>query len=274
MSVRRALFVPSALAGAVLALTACGPDTVAAGPRPAATSATSAPAGASGASGAAAPNPAAPPAAAASSGAQVPSGSGPAAAGPGAGKPTAGASRGGGAGGNGSAGSAASPAAGSGGADDDSYAYAHPCEGKNLSVRVTTRPQAPTQRVIEVRNQGPHACGLSYYPMVSLGDARSADRSKDVRPLVPGGLGGAPAYPVGAGRTAYAVIDLDPAGAGAGTASGIDQLNVLADGDHMPTAETRNFPLGTGAVVKPKLGLYRSSVVDAAASASTADRQP
>ncbi|MEV7602191.1 DUF4232 domain-containing protein [Kitasatospora sp. NPDC089797] len=158
------------------------------------------------------------------------------------------------------------------GADGDAYAYGHPCESGNLVVRVTVRPEAPWQRVIEVRNQGPRSCGLSYYPLVSLGDSHAADHSKDVRPLVPGGLGGAPAYPLAAGRSAYAVIDLNPGGAAAGT-PGIDQLNVLADGDHMPTADTRNFPLGTGAkVLKPKLGLYRSTVADAAASAAGADR--
>ncbi|MFE2111734.1 DUF4232 domain-containing protein, partial [Kitasatospora sp. NPDC059463] len=162
-----------------------------------------------------------------------------------------------------------------GGGGDDAYAYTHPCEGKDLTVRVTARPEAPTQRVIEVRNQGPHACGLSYYPLVGLGDSHAADHGKDLRPLVPGGLGGAPAYPVGAGRTAYAVIDLNPGGASAGTAAGIDHLDVLADGEHMPTAETRNFPLGPGAkVLGPRLGLYRSSVADAAASAATADQRP
>ncbi|MEV6978066.1 DUF4232 domain-containing protein, partial [Kitasatospora sp. NPDC093806] len=163
--------------------------------------------------------------------------------------------------------------AGSGSTDGDAYAYAHPCEAKDLSVRVTARPEAPSQRVIEVRNQGSRACGLSYHPLVSLGDSRSADRSKDVKPLLPGGLGGAPAYPVGAGRTAYAVVDLNPGGATTGTVPGIDELNVLADGDHLPTAETRSFPLGSGAkVLKPKLGLYRSTVADAAATAATADR--
>ncbi|MBV6696670.1 DUF4232 domain-containing protein [Kitasatospora aureofaciens] len=142
-----------------------------------------------------------------------------------------------------------------------------------MSVRVTARPEAPTQRVIEVHNQGPSACGLSYYPLVSLGDSHSADRGKDVKPLIPGGLGGAPAYPVAAGQTAYAVIDLNPGGAATGTAPGVDQLNVLADGDHMPTADTLNFPLAGAKVLKPKLGLYRSTVGDSASAMSAADRQ-
>ncbi|MFJ8476092.1 DUF4232 domain-containing protein [Kitasatospora sp. NPDC094011] len=159
-----------------------------------------------------------------------------------------------------------------GGADDDAYAYGHPCESRNLVVRVTVRAEAPGQRVIEVRNQGSRSCGLSYYPLVSLGDSHAADRSKDVRPLVPGGLGGPPAYPVAAGKSAYAVIDLNPGGAAAG-AAGIDELNVLADGDHLPTADTKNFPLGPGAkVLKPKLGLYRATVADAAVSAAGADQ--
>ncbi|WP_405008405.1 DUF4232 domain-containing protein [Kitasatospora purpeofusca] len=165
-------------------------------------------------------------------------------------------------------------AAPGGGGVDDAYAYTHPCDAKDLTMRVTARPEAPSQRVIEVRNQGARSCGLSYFPLVSVGDSHAADRSKDIRPLVPGGLGGPPAYPVGAGRTAFAVIDLNPGGGSAATAAGVDQLNVVADGDHMPTAETRNFPLGPGAKVRaPELGLYRATVADAVASAATADQQ-
>ncbi|MGA5702021.1 hypothetical protein [Peterkaempfera bronchialis] len=156
--------------------------------------------------------------------------------------------------------------------NSDSYAYSHPCSSRQLSVHVVRRGSAPTQRVIEVRNVGARSCGLSYHPLVYLDNSRSADRSRAVKPLVPSGLGGAPAYPVYAGRTAYAVIDLDPSGATTGTARGLDELNVLADGDHMANAETLNFPLGSGALVlKPKLGLYRSSVADAVVSMRAAD---
>ena len=43
--------------------------------------------------------------------------------------------------------------------------------------------------------------------------------------------------------------------------------HVLADGDHMANADTKNFSIGTGAhVLKPKLGLYRTNVADAAAA--------
>ncbi|WP_018543755.1 DUF4232 domain-containing protein [Streptomyces sp. LaPpAH-108] len=160
----------------------------------------------------------------------------------------------------------------SGAKDTDSYAYSHPCAGGQITVRVTKR--AATQRVIEVRNTGATACGLSYYPAVDLGSSQSADQSRNVKPLVPGGLGGPPAYVLHAGRTAYAVIDLDPSGATTGTAPGIDEMNVLADGDHMPAAETKNFPLGSGAkVLEPKLGLYRATVADAVASMKQADTQ-
>ncbi|MFJ2133626.1 DUF4232 domain-containing protein [Streptomyces sp. NPDC087845] len=158
--------------------------------------------------------------------------------------------------------------------DTDSYAYKHPCAIEKLSVHVTGRPGAPTQRVIKVRNTGASACRLSYYPRVSLGNSHAPDHSHDVLPLVPGGLGGAPAYPVHAGHTAYAVIDLDPSGATTGTVPGIDEMNVLADGDHMPNAATLNFPLGSGAkVLKPKLGLYRSTIADAVRSMTQADTQ-
>lgn len=161
-----------------------------------------------------------------------------------------------------------------GNTDTDSYAYTHPCESQKLSVHVTRRAGAATQRVIEVRNHGVSACGLSYFPRVSLGNSHAADHSKDVKPLIPSGHGGAPAYPVRAGKTAYAVIDLNPRGATTGTVAGIDELNVLADDDHMSNAETHNFPLGSGAkVLKPKLGLYRSTIADAVNSMTQADTQ-
>ncbi|MFD7880842.1 DUF4232 domain-containing protein [Streptomyces bauhiniae] len=154
--------------------------------------------------------------------------------------------------------------------DTDSYAYTHPCTGGQVTVRVTRR--AATQRVIEVRNTGASACGLSYYPAVDLGSSASADQSHNIKPLVPGGLGGPPAYALHAGRTAYALIDLNPSGATTGTAPGIDEMNVLANGDHMSNAETRNFPLGSGAkVLKPKLGLHSATVAQAVASMQQAD---
>ncbi|MFF7590590.1 DUF4232 domain-containing protein [Kitasatospora purpeofusca] len=255
MSARRTLLVPAALVGVLLAVSGCGPDDPS-GPGPAqaatgtpAAAPTGAPAGATAGASAPVSSPAAAPSGAAttSPGTAAPKATAPAA-------PTA--------------------AAPSGGGTDDSYAYTHPCDSKDLVVRVTARPEAPSQRVIEVHNQGAHSCGLSYFPLVSVGDSHAADRSKDIRPLVPGGLGGPPAYPVGAGRTAFAVIDLNPGGGSAASAAGVDELNVVADGDHMPTAETRNFPLGPGAKARaPKLGLYRATVADAVASAATADQR-
>jgi hypothetical protein len=173
--------------------------------------------------------------------------------------------------GGGSGSSAGSQSSG-GGNNSAGYAYTHPCSMAQLSVHVTGRSGAPSQRVIEVRNLGASSCGLSYYPLVSLDNANSANGGQAVLPLVPGGLGGAPAYPVYAGQTAYAVIDLDPSGATTGTAAGVNELNVLADGDHMPNADTVNVPLGSGALVlKPKLGLYRSNTADAVASMTTAN---
>ncbi|WP_143172558.1 DUF4232 domain-containing protein [Actinacidiphila paucisporea] len=161
-----------------------------------------------------------------------------------------------------------------GGTDTDAYAWKHPCAIEQLTVRVTARAGAPTQRVIAVRNNGGQACGLSYYPRVYLDSAKSADGTRAVKPRVPGGLGGPPAYPVHARQTAYAVIDLDPSGATTGTAPGVDELNVLPDADHMPAAATESFPLGKGALVlRPKLGLYRTTVADAVASMKSADTQ-
>ncbi|KJS53342.1 hypothetical protein VM98_25765 [Streptomyces rubellomurinus subsp. indigoferus] len=244
MSSRRTFVLPAALAlGAVLGLTACGPggDQGTADARP--TRSATAPS-----SGAAAAPVA--PAVASTPGAVSGAGANGAAPAPvPTGKPKQ---------------PTAAPAGG--GATDDPYAYSHPCESAKLTVRVTARPEAAGQRVIEVRNQGPKACGLSYYPRVDLGDSHAADRSGNVKPLVPGGLGGPPAYALGAGQTAYAVLDLVPGPVA------VDQLNVLPDGDHMANAQTLNFPLSPAAKVgKVKLGLYRGSVADAADSAARAD---
>ncbi|MFB7913597.1 DUF4232 domain-containing protein [Streptomyces sp. NPDC056061] len=152
-----------------------------------------------------------------------------------------------------------------GGDTSDSYAYKHPCKSGDLSVRVYPREGSSTQHVIEVNNVGANSCGLSYYPQVSLGAANASDHSSDIRPAVPGGLGGAPAYPVGPKTAAIAVIDLNPSGANGVT--WVDEMNVLADGDHMPNADTQNFGLGPDVKVNnPKLGLYRSTVADAVSS--------
>ncbi|OKJ26712.1 DUF4232 domain-containing protein [Streptomyces sp. CB01580] len=152
-----------------------------------------------------------------------------------------------------------------GGNTSDSYAYAHPCKSGDLSVRVYPRQGSATQHVIEVNNVGANSCGLSYFPQVSLGAAKASDHSGDVQPKVPGGLGGAPAYPVKPKTAAIAVIDLNPKGGDGMT--WINEMNVLADGDHMPNADTQNFDLGPDVkVLDPKLGLYRSTVADAVSS--------
>ncbi|MEU9617530.1 DUF4232 domain-containing protein [Streptomyces sp. NPDC088251] len=152
-----------------------------------------------------------------------------------------------------------------GGDTSDSYAYKHPCKSGDLSVRVYPREGSATQQVIEVNNVGANSCGLSYFPRVSLGAAKASDHSSDIQPAVPGGLGGAPAYPVKPKTAAIAVIDLNPSGANGLT--WIDEMNVLADGDHMPNADTQNFELGPDVKVRdPKLGLYRSTVAEAVSS--------
>ncbi|MEW1893515.1 DUF4232 domain-containing protein [Streptomyces sp. NPDC085659] len=155
----------------------------------------------------------------------------------------------------------------------DSYAYKHPCKSGDLSVRVYAREGSATQHVIEVNNTGKNSCGLSYFPRVSLGAAKATDHSGDIIPLVPGGLGGAPAYPVKPKTAAIAVIDLNPGGGNGVT--WVDELNVLADGDHMANAEQLNFPLGPDVKVgTPKLGLYERTVADAVASMKQANTKP
>ncbi|MFB8089861.1 DUF4232 domain-containing protein [Streptomyces sp. NPDC055992] len=163
-----------------------------------------------------------------------------------------------------------STSAATGGNTSDDYAYKHPCKSSDLSVRVYAREGSATQHVIEVNNTGKNSCGLSYFPRVSLGASKATDHSGDITPLVPGGLGGAPAYPVKPKTAAIAVIDLNPGGGNGVT--WVNELNVLADGDHMPNAEQLNFPLGPDVKVgTPKLGLYERSVADAVASMKQAN---
>ncbi|MGW2815971.1 DUF4232 domain-containing protein [Streptomyces sp. NPDC001415] len=182
----------------------------------------------------------------------------------------------------GSGGSGSSAASNSGGtagtgtsgkdATSDSYAYKHLCTAGQLAISVKELDSNPDQYVIAVANHGKAACGLSsYYPVVDLGSKNAADRSHDIHPQVPGGLGGAPAVPVHAGRTVYAVLDTDPNGA-KGSNGGFDEINVLAD-KRFPNADTHNFPMNEGATVvqHPKLGLYRDSISEAVSSMRTAD---
>ncbi|GGV90029.1 hypothetical protein GCM10015535_45110 [Streptomyces gelaticus] len=161
--------------------------------------------------------------------------------------------------------------ANAGGNTSDSYAYKHPCKSSDLSVRVYPREGSATQHVIEVNNTGANSCGLSYFPRVSLGASKASDHSGDITPAVPGGLGGAPAYPVKPKTAAIAVIDLNPGGKNGVT--WVDEMNVLPDGDHMANADTQNFPLGPDVKVgDPKLGLYRSTVAEAVSSMQSAGK--
>ncbi|MGW2087888.1 DUF4232 domain-containing protein [Streptomyces sp. NPDC001880] len=161
--------------------------------------------------------------------------------------------------------------ANAGGNTSDSYAYKHPCKSSDLSVRVYPREGSATQHVIEINNTGANSCGLSYFPRVSLGASKASDHSGDITPAVPGGLGGAPAYPVKPKTAAIAVIDLNPSGKNGVT--WVDEMNVLPDGDHMANAETQNFPLGPDVKVgDPKLGLYQSTVADAVSSMQSAGK--
>ncbi|MYS38964.1 uncharacterized protein DUF4232 [Streptomyces sp. KhCrAH-43] len=172
-----------------------------------------------------------------------------------------------------STGGAAKTGGATGGNTSDDYAYKHPCKSSDLSVRVYAREGSATQHVIEVNNTGKNSCGLSYYPRVGLGASKATDHSGDITPLVPGGLGGAPAYPVKPKTAAIAVIDLNPGGGNGVT--WVDELNVLADGDHMPNADQLNFPLGPDVKVgTPKLGLYERSIADAVASMKQANTKP
>ncbi|MEU9797503.1 DUF4232 domain-containing protein [Streptomyces sp. NPDC051000] len=164
-----------------------------------------------------------------------------------------------GTGGTGTPGTPVTPAnAGSDDAADDSYAYRHPCPARSLTVKVTSPQGTPASvRVITVTNNGSTSCGLDYHPAVGF-SAKGA--ALGIQATAPEGLGGAPAYPVRAGATAYAAVNLDPSG---GNGPVADEINILADGSHMPNADGVSLPLAKpGSVVKPKVGLYRTNAGD------------
>ncbi|MCX5297016.1 DUF4232 domain-containing protein [Streptomyces sp. NBC_00193] len=220
-------------AGLALALTACGGSDSAGGPtgNPAATNSADKPA---------------------STGTVTPSGEGASAA-PSAGQAT----------GNGTAtvtpAKAGSGGKGAGANTGDSYAYTHPCSARNLTVKVTSPTGAPaTVRVITVTNNGSTSCGLDYFPTVGFSAKGSA---LGLQATAPGGLGGAPAYPVRPGATAYAAVNLNPSG---GNGPVADEINILADKEHMPNADGVSLQLAKpGSVANPKVGLYRTTARDA-----------
>lgn len=229
----RTTALAAATAGLALALTACGGSDSAGGPtgNPAATKSADKPV---------------------STGTATPSGEGTSAA-PSDGKVT----------GNGTAtvtpAKAGSGGKGTGDTTGDSYAYAHPCSARNLTVKVTSPKGTPaTVRIITVANNGSTSCGLDYFPTVGFSAKGSA---LGLQATAPGGLGGAPAYPVRPGATAYAAVDLNPSG---GNGPVADELNVLADQEHMPNADGVSLKLAEpGSVANPKVGLYRTNTRDA-----------
>ncbi|MFE4264328.1 DUF4232 domain-containing protein [Streptomyces sp. NPDC056883] len=141
----------------------------------------------------------------------------------------------------------------------DAYAYTHPCSARNLTVKVTSPAGTPaTVRIITVTNNGSTSCGLDYFPTVGFSAKGSA---LGLQATAPGGLGGAPAYPVRPGATAYAAVNLNPSGANGPVA---DEINVLADQEHMSNADGVSLRLTKpGSVANPKVGLYRTTTRDA-----------
>jgi hypothetical protein len=194
------------------------------------------------------------------------------------------ASTGGQGGGNGGAavGSPISSNSGGGDASSDSYAYKHVCQAGQLSLKVSYDAQlGPTKRLIAVTDTGSKACGLSYYPVVAIDNSATVNSRtvpvETVQPKVPSGLGGAPYYALYSGRTAYAVVDLDPSHSTAGAARIYDALTVIAN-ENLPLAEAHDTTIveeggGTGNpyVKSPFLGLYESSIAGAVASANPAN---
>ena len=176
---------------------------------------------------------------------------------------------------------AATTAKGTGGgnATSDSYAWKHPCDPGQVTVAVRYQHSiGDTRRVIVATNHGSAACGLSYYPAVETADSKTIGPNSHpthfVSPKVPGGLGGAPYASIHAGRSLYAVIDLDPGRTTSGAVRTYDELEVKA-ADFMPDAATtnhpvRNEPAGSGNpyVKAPVLSLYQPSIADAVTQVS------
>lgn len=163
---------------------------------------------------------------------------------------------------------------GTGNAVSDSYAWKHPCDPSQISIEVRYQPSlGSSRRVIVATNHGSAACGLSYFPTVTVGDSTSVGGTsyptRFVTPKVPGGLGGAPYSPIYAGHSAYAVIDLNPSHTAAGASHQYDELDIQP-ADFMPHASTTNHTLraqpansGNPDVKAPVLSLYQASVADA-----------
>ncbi|MBC3842957.1 DUF4232 domain-containing protein [Streptacidiphilus sp. 4-A2] len=161
--------------------------------------------------------------------------------------------------------------------DTAAYAYKHACTDGQLRVQVSYDKQlGTTKRLIAVTDTSRSACGLSYFPVVSIDNSATIHarhgKPEFVQPAVPGGLGGAPYYALYAGHTAYAVVDLDPSHATAGASRVYNELAVIAN-DNLPNADTIGTKLvqegghGNPYVKSPFLGLYESSIADAAKSA-------
>jgi hypothetical protein len=157
-----------------------------------------------------------------------------------------------------------------GGTDTDAYAWKHPCDSSQISLKVVYLPSAMNThtRVIEATDTGSTACGLSYFPSVVVGSSSnlSPDGSPTqyVTPSTPTGVGGPSYEPIHAGATQYAAIDLDPSGATSGGSQSLDELDTQA-ADFMPNAATVNLAIGGGSryVLKPALGLYEAGLSEA-----------
>ncbi|GAA1233377.1 hypothetical protein GCM10009665_24570 [Kitasatospora nipponensis] len=167
-----------------------------------------------------------------------------------------------------------------GGSDtaSDAYAFAHPCAGEQVTVKAGYDAQlGATRRLIQVTNTGGTACGLSFYPLVAI-DAAATVRGgsgqvQTVQPAVPGDLGDGQGYPLQAGHTAYAVIDLNPGHGTAGASRQYDELSVIAS-TSLPNAYTVSTAIteqggspGNPYVKSPFLGRYSDTIADAAATA-------
>ncbi|MDH6131951.1 hypothetical protein P3T37_001336 [Kitasatospora sp. MAA4] len=164
-------------------------------------------------------------------------------------------------------------------ATSDSYAAKHPCAMDQLSLKTVYDAQlGATRRLIEVTDTGSTACGLDAYPLVAIEKASTINvgngQAENVQPSVPNGSGGAPGYPLHAGRTAYAVVDLDPSHSTTGASRDYDELAVIASSD-LPNADELDTKLteeggsaGNPYVKSPLLGLYRDTIAAAATSAT------
>ncbi|MER7846084.1 DUF4232 domain-containing protein [Kitasatospora sp. NPDC096077] len=161
---------------------------------------------------------------------------------------------------------------GNGGATGGTGASGGPCDIQNLSIHMTPRSGAPTQFVIDVKNTGGSACTLSATPGVNLGNSTAQDQSKNLKPILASGTerftvaAGKNAYVAIDVNPSGATTGTVPGINEVNVLADDDDTNMpLANTQNFP------LPAGAK-VLDPKMGVYRASVAEAVASMASAPK--